>query len=122
MTKDIVLSMERVPGRGLVLEVAAGYEVLGEYLSSDMRGTLGDPYETVRAMLVKALRDGSKNEFSSDAFTIVVSGDSTTITLDATDEDDDYHGDYSTRDVLAALTQYAELGTRLQQDSRQEES
>ena len=104
MTEPIVLGVSSTRGRAQAVEVRPGFELLGRYLETDIRGR-GLLYRDVRALLEEGLRGGEGDEIVSDAHALSVEGPETTITLTYNDA---HTATYSTQDVLQALDEYAE--------------
>jgi hypothetical protein len=83
--------------------------MLGTYLASDIRGLDMGPYEAVREVLERAVRDGIADDVVSDGFALDVDGDEATLTLLS---QEDVTATFRTQDVLNALQEYVRLMER----------
>ena len=104
MTEPIVLGISPTRGGAQTVHVREGFELLGKYLSSDIRG-VSAPYLEARVLLENGLKGDEADEVVTDAFALSVDGPETTITLIYNDE---ITGTFATKDVMQAFDEYAE--------------
>lgn len=94
----------------LTLEMAPGYDLLGEWLVADLWALgLGAYHQEVRRAVLRG-RDGqSSEEILGNAFAVEVTGDTSTLRFLVRPEVDLR---LATRDLLAAIDQVADLAHR----------
>ena len=104
MSEPIVLGISPTRGGAQTVHVREGFELLGKYFSSDIRG-VSAAYAEARALLEQGLKGSEEDEVVTDAFALSVDGSEATITLIY---NTDHTATFATKDVLRAFDEYAE--------------
>lgn len=78
---ESVLKALRLDERGMLwADVEPGFELLGDYLVSDLYG-VESPYTEIRQIVDDALANGTEDTLSTDGFAVDVSRDVTSLRL-----------------------------------------